>query len=89
MKHDMVLRIQEAIDAGACPSDTPPNVVFRVILTAVHGAATLRLCDRLAAGEDADVLARAVMDAVLSGLQAGAGRHVNLPLCPVGEEQQS
>src|SRR4029079_18759965 len=45
MKHDMVARIQQAIDAGACPKDTPPHVVFRVLLTAVHGAATLRLCD--------------------------------------------
>lgn len=81
LKHDMVTRIQRAIDAGACPPDTPPNVVFRLLLTAAHGAATLRLCDRLAPGEDADVLARATIDTVLAGLQAGAGRHVNLPLC--------
>lgn len=81
LKHDMVVRIQRAIDAGACTADTPPNVVFRLLLTAVHGAATLRLCDRLAPGEDADVLARATIDTVLAGLQAGAGRHVNLPLC--------
>jgi hypothetical protein len=81
MKHDMVARIQQAIDAGACPPDTPPQTVFRLLLTAVHGAATLRLCDRLAPGEDADVLARATIDTVLIGLQAGAGRHINLPLC--------
>jgi hypothetical protein len=55
--------------------------VFRLLLTAVHGAATLGLCDRLAPGEDADVLARATIDVVLAGLQAGAGRHVSLPLC--------
>ena len=81
MKHDMVARIQHAIDAGACPADTPPHTVFRLLLTAVHGAATLRLCDRLAPGEDADVLARATIDTVLIGLQAGAGRHIDLPLC--------
>lgn len=81
MKHDMVARIQQAIDAGACPADTPPQTVFRLLLTAVHGAATLRLCDRLAPGEDADVLARATIDTVLIGLQAGAGRHIDLPLC--------
>ncbi len=91
MKHDMVGRIQQAIDAGACPADTTPNVVFRLLLTAVHGAATLRLCDRLAPGEDGDVLARATIDAVLVGLQAGAGRHVNLPPCVhnVSEDKQS
>jgi AcrR family transcriptional regulator len=91
MKHDMVLRIQQAIDAGACPADTAPHVVFRVLLTAVHGAATLCLCDRLAPGEDPDALARATLDTVLIGLQAGAGRHVHLPLCsqPVSEDTPS
>jgi AcrR family transcriptional regulator len=82
MKHDMVERIQQAIDAGACPPGTPPHVVFRLLLTAVHGAATLRLCDRMAPGEDGDVLARATIDVVLAGLQAGAGRGIaDLPLC--------
>jgi AcrR family transcriptional regulator len=81
MKHDMIERIQQAIDAGACPRDTAPQTVFRLLLTAVHGAATLSLCDRLAPGEDADVLARATIDTVLIGLQAGAGRDIHLPLC--------
>jgi len=81
MKHDMVARIQQAIDAGACPAGTSPLTVFRLLLTAVHGAATLRLCDRLAPGEDADVLARTTIDTMLIGLQAGAARHVDLPLC--------
>lgn len=82
MKHDMVLRIQEAIDAGACPAGTPPHVVFRLLLTAVHGAAVLHLCDRLAPGEDADALARGAIEVTLSGLQAGAGQRISLPLCP-------
>ena len=92
MKHDMVLRIQEAIDAGACPAGTPPHVVFRLLLTAVHGAAALRLCDRLAPGEDADALARGAIEVTLSGLQAGAGQRISLPLCPfdsVSEDKQS
>ena len=91
MKHDMVGRIQHAIDAGACPADTSPHVVFRLLLTAVHGAATLRLCDRLAPGEDGDTLARATIDTMLVGLQAGAGRHIDLPLCvhTVSEDKQS
>jgi AcrR family transcriptional regulator len=80
MKHDMVARIQRAIEAGACPPDTTPHAVFRLLLTAAHGAAALRLCDRLAPGEDGDVLARATIEAVLLGLRAGAGR--NLPDVP-------
>ena len=94
MKHDMIDRIRQAIDAGACPPDTEPQTVFRLLLTAVHGAATLNLCERLAPGEDADVLARATIDTVLIGLQAGAGRHIHLPLCvhcdsPASEDQPS
>ena len=82
MKHDMVGRIQEAIDAGACPAGTPAHTVFRLLLTAVHGAAAFRLCDRLAAGEDGDALARATIDATLLGLRAGAGRDLQLPMFP-------
>src|SRR4029079_5838652 len=80
-KHELIVRLQQAIDAGALPAGTQGHVVFRVMLAAVHGAATLRLCDRLAPGEDADVLARAVIETVVSGLQAGAARDVVLPLC--------
>ena len=94
MKHDMIDRIRQAIDAGACPPDTAPQTVFRLLLTAVHGAAALNLCDRLAPGEDADVLARATIDTVLIGLQAGAGRNIDLPLCihcdtPASEDKPS
>ena len=89
LKHDMVQRIQQAIDAGACPSDTPAHVVFRLLLTAVHGVATLNLCDRMAPGENADLLARATIDTVLMGLQAGAGRNLNLPSCIHCEDTQS
>src|SRR5436190_9811034 len=79
MKHDMVGRVQKAIAAGACPADTPPHTVFRLLLTAAHGAAALRLCDRLAPGEDGDALARASIDAAVLGLRAGAGRDLPLP----------
>jgi AcrR family transcriptional regulator len=82
MKHDMVQRVQRAIDAGACPADIPAHVVFRLLLTSVHGAAALRLCDRLAPGEDGDALAAASIDATLLGLQAGAGRDLQLPNFP-------
>ena len=80
-KHDMLNRIDKAIKAGALPADTPPHVVFRVLLTALHGAATLCHCARLAPGEDPDALARATLEIVLKGLQAGAGRDLNLTPC--------
>jgi AcrR family transcriptional regulator len=71
IKHGMVESIQKAIDEGAFPQGTSAIVVFRVLLTAVHGAATLRLCDRLAPGEDADALAHATLEATLQGLRTG------------------
>ena len=73
MRHEMVERIQRAIDSGAFPPGTEPNAVFRVLLTSLHGAATMKLCDRLAQGENADVLARITLETALMGLRAGAG----------------
>jgi AcrR family transcriptional regulator len=73
LKHDMVARIQRAIDAGAFPAATSPIAIFRVLLTAMHGAATLRLCERLAPNENADALARATLEAALQGIRAGVG----------------
>lgn len=81
MKHDMVVRIQHAIDRGAMPRGTSPATVFRVLLTAIHGAATLRLCDRLAPGEDGDALARATLETAIQGLRAGAALNVALAPC--------
>ncbi len=79
LKHDTRARIAHAMAAGAVPTGTSTHTVFRLLLTAAHGVAALRLCDRLAPGEDADALARATIDAVILGLQAGAGRHLPDP----------
>jgi len=89
MKHDMVQRIHQAMLAGACPAGTSPHAVFRLLLTATHGAAALRLCDRLAPGEDADLLARTTIDAVLIGLRQGVGRNYPDPCGhPVSEDNR-
>jgi AcrR family transcriptional regulator len=79
LKHDTRARIAHTIAAGAVPAGTSSHAVFRLLLTAAHGAATLRLCDRLAPGEDADALARATIDAVILGLKGGAGRDLPDP----------
>jgi AcrR family transcriptional regulator len=73
MRHEMVERIQQAIDSGAFPVGTEPNAVFRVLLTSLHGAATMKICDRLADGENADALARITLETALTGLRGGAG----------------
>ena len=56
-------RIQTAIDAGEFPGGTAPEAIFRILLTAVHGAAAMRLCDRMEQGQDADALARDTLEA--------------------------
>ena len=88
----MVARIREAIESGGFPAGTEPNAVFRVLLASVHGAATLKLCDRLAVGENADALARATLDTALLGLRAGGGITNELSFTcthPDSEERQS
>jgi AcrR family transcriptional regulator len=92
MRHEMVVRIQQAIETGAFPAGTEPNAVFRVLLTSLHGAATLRLCDRLADPQNADALARITLDTALMGLRAGSGITTDLSfecIHTVNEERQS
>jgi AcrR family transcriptional regulator len=63
--------IQRCIDEGVFPSAESAPSVFRVLSTTVYGASVFRLSNRLAPGEDADALARDVLEAALAGLQAG------------------
>ena len=83
LKRDVLARIQRAIDSGACPSGTPPQAVFWILLTAIHGAATLCLCDRLARGEDGEAVARATLESALAGIRAGAALSFPAASCPV------
>jgi AcrR family transcriptional regulator len=86
----MIARIQQAIASGAFPAGTEPNAVFRVLLASVHGAATMRICDRLAVGENADALARVTLDTALRGIRAGGGITNDLSFtCTPTEERQS
>jgi AcrR family transcriptional regulator len=71
MKKTMSERIRHAIEAGEFPAGTDPDAVFRILAAAIHGVAVMRLCDRLAPGEDADALARDTLEAALTGLRAG------------------
>jgi AcrR family transcriptional regulator len=63
--------IQNAIDAGCFPPDTRAEMVARILLTAIQGAAITRLCDRGAPGDDADAIARNTLEAALTGCRAG------------------
>jgi AcrR family transcriptional regulator len=71
MKALLGARIQRAIDAGHFPAGSHPDLIGRVLMTAITGAAIGRLCQRVMAGEDADALARDTLEAALTGLRTG------------------
>ncbi len=71
MRQTMAAGIQTVIDAGDFPPGTQGDAVFRILMAAVHGVAVMRLCERLASGEDADALARDTLEAALTGLRTG------------------
>ena len=63
--------ITRGIDAGVFPADTDADVAFHILWAAVHGPATVAVCDRLAPDEDPDALARDTLEAAIAGLRAG------------------
>jgi AcrR family transcriptional regulator len=71
MKARLTGLIQKAAETGQLPKDVDPHVVFRILSTAVVGAAVTHLCNRFAPGEDAEALARDTLEAALTGLRTG------------------
>jgi len=71
VRHRIEQQIQSCIDDGTFPAIVSAPSAFRVLSTAVYGAAVFRLSNRLAPKEDADALARDLLEAALAGLQAG------------------
>jgi AcrR family transcriptional regulator len=68
-------QIQQCLDAGLFPGAGSPASVFRILSTAMYGAAVFRLSNRLAPGENGDALAHDLLEATLAGLQAGVDLH--------------
>jgi AcrR family transcriptional regulator len=71
MKTEIAEMIRRAIDSGELAAGTDPQAVFRILFAAIHGAAAMRLCDRLEPGADSDALARDTLEAALVGLRTG------------------
>lgn len=73
--HEMIAfataRIQRCIDAGIFPASTDPRVAMHVMWAALTGPAVIGSGCRLAPGEDADALARDVLELAIAGLRAG------------------
>jgi AcrR family transcriptional regulator len=71
MKRELIARIQECIDVKAFPSTIDAPVACRMLMMGVLGVAAMQLSDRLGPPEQADVLARDVLNTLLSGLKSG------------------
>lgn len=71
MRGQLSKKIADAVTMGLLPAGTNPDSAFRILATAVYGAAVFRLC-RIQPTEDADALARDVLEATLTGLRAGS-----------------
>jgi AcrR family transcriptional regulator len=71
LRQDIEHDIQQCIDQGLFPGVDAPGPLFRILWTAVYGAAVFRLSHRLAPGEDADALAHDLLDCVIAGLCGG------------------
>jgi len=71
MKTHLVAQIQSCIDEKALPANINAHVAFRLLALGLMGAAVMRLSDRLGPGENADALARDVLNVTLRGLQSG------------------
>ena len=89
--------LQRAIDAGELPNTLNPFSAMHVIWGALVGPSVLALCERLAPGEDRDMLARDVREAIITGLQGGCPttftprecRGDHPPIAPVGVPHES
>jgi AcrR family transcriptional regulator len=72
MKEEMAGPIAACVASGAFPGPVDPPAAFRVLGAALSGAATACISDRLGQGEDADRLARDVIDVMIAGFRSGA-----------------
>ena len=85
MRSHIIEQIQVCIDAKVLPGTLNPAVACRLLIMAVLGVATMRLSDRLARAENADELARDVLNVMLAGLQAGIPLQSTVVDCAIDE----
>lgn len=70
-KQLLIGHLQDCIDLGVLPSNVSAVQAFRLLITGLLGVATMRLSDRLNPDENADDIARDVLDVTLAGLASG------------------
>jgi AcrR family transcriptional regulator len=84
MKEQLLWHVQQCIEEGIFPPESTPGVIFRILTTGLMGVAVLRMSDRLGPGENADELARDVLDVSIAGLRAGVALRSRSAPCADG-----
>ena len=87
IKVRLASQIDECIRAGAFPATVNPMAAFRVLTMGLLGVAVARLSDRLGPGENADDLARDVLDLLIAGIRSGTPLRSKGAL-PCGEDHE-
>ena len=70
-KQEIASLIDACVASGDLPASTDPGVAVRMLMAGVLGITGLRLSQRLAPGENADDLARDVLEVTIAGLRTG------------------
>jgi hypothetical protein len=71
MKRRFAEVIRLAVEQGQFPADSNPHSISRVLMTAVLGVATARLCNRMGGRDGGNALARDMVEVVLAGVRSG------------------
>jgi AcrR family transcriptional regulator len=83
IKEHLLAQVRACISAGVFQADLRPEVALRLLTMGILGVAVMRLSDRLGPSENADDLAKDVLDITIAGLQAGVPlRSHSAALCP-------
>src|SRR5262249_41572154 len=70
-KRAVMEELERCVKANVFPATVKPSVALRVLTAGLIGVAALKLSDRMAPDEDADLLASDVLDIAIAGLRAG------------------
>jgi hypothetical protein len=66
-----IASIAGCVEAGVFPAGLDPAAALHILWSAIHGAASLHLCQRLAEDENPDLLAADTLNVAIAGLQSG------------------
>jgi len=89
MRQRALAHLQKCVEEGLFPANIPPAVAFRILTTGLIGVAVLRNSDRLKPGENADDLARDVLNVTLAGLRSGVAVISSTDWCAVEDAASS